>query len=301
MTFEPPSQGIPPENVPPPGYTPPTPSYPSAPEGFSTPPPAYAPPPPAYTPPAQGYGAPPQGYVPPNASPNPAGRVGAGFNPAAVNPLDWGILAAGFLTFVFSFFSYYTVSVRGFGGGHENAWHGFFGWFAAFVALLSAGLVAVEYFAPQIKLPVPVRLASLGGFVLALICVLLALVVFPQSVPSGFGISKGRGFGYWIDLILIIAGVALSVLRLKATGGSLPWEKSGGSGSAPAGYVPPAQPGQYQPGHYQPPTQPGQYQPPTQPGGYQPDQYQPPTQPGAYPPPEQPGQYPPPGQQYPPQ
>ena len=144
--------------------------------------------------------------------------------------MDWGILGVGFLTFIFSFFSYYTVSFSGGGviggiSGHETAWNGFFGWFAAFLALASAGLVALALFAPQIKLPVPIRLASLGGFALATVCVLLALVVFPESVPSGFGISTGRGFGYWVDLVLIIAGTVLSVLRLKATGGKLPWEK----------------------------------------------------------------------------
>ena len=48
---------------------------------------------------------------------------------------------------------------------------------------------------------------------------ILALVVFPEDVPSGIGISTGRGFGYWASLVFIIAGVVLSVLRLKATGG----------------------------------------------------------------------------------
>lgn len=287
MTFEPPQQGVPPENVPPPGYTPP--AYEPPPSGYQAPPPAYqpppppayTPPPPAYTPPAQGYGAPNPG-VPVSgggahgSASNPLGN----FNISAVSPFDWAIMAVGFLTFIFSFFSYYTVSFKGAGFGgisaHESAWHGFFGWFAAFVALLSAGLIAMELVAPQIKLPFPVRLISLGGFVLALICVLLALVVFPGDVPSGLGLHTGRGFGYWIDLILIVVGVGLSVVQLKATGGSLPWEKPrGGAGPTPmSGQYPP--PGQYQPGQYPPPAQPGQYPPPAQPGQYPP--------PGPYPP-----------------
>jgi hypothetical protein len=126
MTFEPPEQ--PPE--------PPVGSQPAAP----SPEPYAATPPP---PPPQEWAAPAQ---PPAQS--------SAFNPAEVSPYDWGILAAGFLAFIFSLFSYYTASFAGISAS-ESAWHGFFGWFAALVALLSAGLLAVHIFAPATKLPVP--------------------------------------------------------------------------------------------------------------------------------------------------
>jgi hypothetical protein len=116
-----------------------------------------------------------------------------------------------------------------------SAWHGFFGWFAALCALAGAAVLAVEFFAPQIKLPAPGRLITAGLFALATICVLLALVVVPaaDSAGSGISINKGHGFGYWISLIVIIAGLVLSILRLKATGGKLPWEKGGGNTAPP--------------------------------------------------------------------
>ena len=138
------------------------------------------------------------------------------FDPKSVNNLDWGIFGVAFLAFICSFFSYYTASYRGVDSGSESAWNGFFGWFAVLVALVSAGLIAMELFAPQIKLPVPIRLASLIGWAVATLSVILALVVFPESIPDGLGIDTGRGFGYWADLVLIIAGLVLSVLRLKA-------------------------------------------------------------------------------------
>ncbi|MBV9594055.1 MAG: hypothetical protein JO147_09745, partial [Actinobacteria bacterium] len=156
--------------------------------------------------------------------------------------------------------------------GSENAWHGFFGWFAVLLVLIAGGLIAVELFAPQTKLPFPVRLTALGLYVLALICVILALVVFPEDIPSGFGISTGRGIGYWVDLILIAAGAVLCFLRLKATGGRLPWEKgpgTGGHGYPPAGGgYPPAGGGGYPPagGGYPPPPGGGGYTPPPPPG-----------------------------------
>jgi hypothetical protein len=223
------------------------------------------------------------------------------FNLAAVDKMDWAIFGVAFLTFVFSFFPYYTVSVSSSGfsaSSSEGAWHGFFGWFAVLVALIAAGLVAAEIFAPQIKLPVPVRLASLIAWAVATLSVILALVVFPEDVPSGLGIDTGRGFGYWADLVLIIAGVVLSVLRLKATGGKLPWEKgpSGHSAGTSHGFPPPSAPPAYQPppSYQQPPAgQQPAYQPPPAPGYQQPG-YQPPAAPPPpnYPPPPPQGGYP---------
>src|SRR3954454_7910684 len=118
------------------------------------PPPGGNPPPPPPPPPGQ-WGPPPGGAPGPHS-----------FDPKSVNQLDWGIIAAGLLAFIFSMFSYYTVDVniRGLGSGSESAsaWHGFFGWAAALLALVGGGLVAMELFAPQVKLPVKTRLASLG-------------------------------------------------------------------------------------------------------------------------------------------
>ena len=197
MTFEPPEQ--PPE--------PPVGSQPAAP----SPEPYAATPPP---PPPQEWAAPAQ---PPAQS--------SAFNPADVSPYDWGILAAGFLAFIFSLFSYYTASFAGISAS-ESAWHGFFGWFAALLALLSAGLLAVQIFAPTTTLPVPVRLTVLIGFAVAALCVILAGLIDAESLPSQ--ISSGRGAGYYLSLIVILAGGVVSFLRLRETGGSLPWEKKAG-------------------------------------------------------------------------
>ena len=194
MTFEPPEQ--PPE--------PPVGSQPAAPS-----PQPYAPPPPP--PPPQEWAAPPP----------PAAQASA-FNPADVSPYDWGILAAGFLAFIFSLFSYYTASFAGISAS-ESAWHGFFGWFAALVALLSAGLLAVQILVPATRLPVPVRLTVLIGFAVAALCVILAGLIDAENLPSQ--VSSGRGAGYYLSLIVILAGGVLSFLRLRETGGSLPWEK----------------------------------------------------------------------------
>ncbi len=157
------------------------------------------------------------------AGPAPSARTGS-FDPKSVNPQDWGILAAGALAFIFSFVSYYTASVGSISAS-INAWHGFFGWFAMLCAVAGAGILALSLFAPQVQLPFPSRLATAALFAVATLCVLLALFVIPGKV-SGAGVDYGHGAGYWISLIVIVVGLVLSVLRLKATGGRLPWEKN---------------------------------------------------------------------------
>ena len=240
----------------------------------------YQPPPPP-PPPA---GPPPSG--PPGAWGRPPGAPGSqpAFNPANVNPLDWGILGAGVLAFIFSLFDYYTVSVHGFGSDSESAWHGFFGWFGALLAIVGAALVAIQLFAPHVKLPWPNRLLGLGVFALAFISTLIALFVFPVDVPSGLGIDTGRGFGYWASLIVILAGLVLSLMRFQQTGGQLP----GALGKIPdigqhgpqGGIGGPAAPPQGPPPGYGPPAGP--------PPGYGPPAGPPPSAgppPGYAPPP----------------
>ena len=130
-------------------------------------PPGGAPPPPPGPPPNQ----PPGHWGPPPGGGNyPQGGGGSQFDPKSVNPLDWGILAAGLLALIFSFFDWYTVTVSGGGfsaSGGESAWHGFFGWFAVLLAVIGAAVVAVALFAPHVSMPVPVRLTSVILFAVA--------------------------------------------------------------------------------------------------------------------------------------
>jgi hypothetical protein len=202
-------------------------------EGYQAPAPPPPPPPGYAADPAESAFAPPPPSVP-GQQPWQQGAANVqNFDPKSLDPLDWGIIAAGLLAFIFSFFSYYTatakVEVAGFKqsfSGHENAWHGFFGWFGAFVALAAAVVLALHLIA-KISLPFPVRLAVLGGFALSLLCVLLALLIVPIDTGgvSSFGgvkVDKGHGIGFWLSLIVIIAGTALAFKRFSDDGGKLP-------------------------------------------------------------------------------
>jgi hypothetical protein len=183
-------------------------------------------------PPTEHEWAPPPGQ-PDSASPtrpvsahrrsSPSTR-GRGFNAAAVNPKDLSILAAGLLAFIFSFVSYYSYSLGPLSKDF-SAWDGFFGWCSTLLALLSAALLAVELFAPQGQLGTSVRLVVLGGFALATVFVIIAGFVDSRDV-SGTGIASSRGAGYYLSLIVILAGAVLSFLRLRETGGKLPWKRT---------------------------------------------------------------------------
>jgi hypothetical protein len=223
----------------------------------------FQPPPPPQPPAGPPPGSPPPGaWGPPPGGPPPS----PAFDPKTVDRLDWGIMAAGLLAFIFSFVSYYkyTVSAGGFSAsGSVNAWHGFFGWFAMLLAVAGSVLIGMSLLAPQIKLPIPTRLAALGCYALASLCVILALFVVPGDTSglTDVGVDKGHGVGYWISLVVILAGLVLSALRFQQTGGQLPGAlgnlpgiggHQGGPGTAPPQGPPPQAPPQnYGP----PPTQ----------------------------------------------
>jgi hypothetical protein len=186
------------------------------------PPPGDNPPPPPPPPPPGQWGPPPGG----------AGHQA--FDPKNVNRLDWGILAAGFLVFIFSFISFYSggkVTCGGrsisLSGGSASAWHdiiggGFFGWFAMVFAVAGAVAVAMELFAPQVKFPIANRLAALGLFGLALLFEIIGIFVTPSDSAFGCSASVGHGAGFWISLILILAGTGMALMRAQQTGTALP-------------------------------------------------------------------------------
>jgi hypothetical protein len=206
-------------------YQQPPPSDEPAPAGSPPPPPPeepVAPPPPPPADPAAGY----------ESTPGPGGGARATSGMSAdqfrstvqeANPYDLGIIAAGVVAFLLSFFPYYTVSV-GSGGfsasGSASAWHGFFGWFGVLVALAAAVLLALRLFGVHVLDASMTRLAVLVGFAVSLLCIILALFIIPGKSDCGSfcsGVDWGHGFGYWASAIVVIVGLVLAFLRKDAT------------------------------------------------------------------------------------
>jgi hypothetical protein len=176
----------------------------------------------------------PEPSAPPPADPAPAAPSSA---PAAAatggqvdlkdalqgaDPFDLGIVAAGVVAFFASMLPFYTASV-GAGGidisAHISAWHGFFGWFAALLALGGAVLVALPLL--HVTLPVVAHQAAVVAFGVSLLCLLLALFVVPGGGCDGVaGIAgihcdTGHGFGYWLTLLAVLVGLGLSLVRAR--------------------------------------------------------------------------------------
>jgi hypothetical protein len=236
---------------------------------------------------------PPGGNPPP--PPPPPGQWGpqsgggysnsqGGFDAKNVNPLDWGIVAAGVIAFLFSFIDFYDGADVTAGGrsatvdaGTASAWNdvvggGFWSWFAMLFAILGAAAVALSLFAPHVKLPISNRLAGLALFAAAALFEIIGIFVTPGDSANGFGssvdVSLNHGIGFWISLLAILAGLVLSLMRMQQTGEALPGPLSNmpnigakgpqggmggnrpGPGPAPGGAPPPPPPG------YGPPPQP---------------------------------------------
>ena len=169
----------------------------------------------------------------PTPEPTPTSSTSAGATSAggavdtlkSADRLDLGIIGAGVLVFLGSLLPYYTVSVDILGsstGASVNAWHGFFGWFGALLALAGAAVLVAKLLG--VGLPVPVRTTVLGLFAGAVLCTVLALFVFPGGgCDDAFlggsvcdAIDQGHGFGYWLALLASIAGLALAAVRRSA-------------------------------------------------------------------------------------
>ena len=188
------------------------------------------------------------GYGPPSGGP-------AKFDAKSVSPLDWGVLAAAVLAFIFSFFGYYTAkadraelakqtgtsltqinqqcsnldqypgTVRtavdaACNGTTGSAWHGFFGWFGVLLALVGAALVAIALFAAHVKLPVPARLGAVGAFALAVVSTLLALFVTPNPADNSAGGLNADaivdvGHGFSYWVVLVLLVVGLVLAFLR--------------------------------------------------------------------------------------
>ena len=246
----PPAGGYPP---PAPGYTPPpayTPPPGPAPGGYQPPPapPGYAPPPPGaegyppppagvYPPPAPGYQPPPPaGYGAPGAPayPPPAGAAAKpAFDISKVSTISWGVIGAAFLTLIASFFSFWSVSVSGFGStGVYNGWS-LWWWIPVLLAIAVGVIYALTLFG--IIKPGPIKPVFLfyGAAASFVLMIFVLIHTFAYDGPYGGvlgdepGFSAGPGFGVWFALITTLALTYFTALAAQAAGDKLPFKVPG--------------------------------------------------------------------------
>jgi hypothetical protein len=268
-------------------------------------------PPPSYGQPQGGYGQPPGGYGHPGAPQNYGGQYAgpggsrAGFDLRAIMPGGLIAIVGALLYLVFSFFPWYTIyNYCPFGPAFGvpcsvtlSAWDQGSA-VSSVILFLLAGVAFFLKAAKVIPPKVPLEMIALGLVVLGDIFFVVAFF----STSGGLS----RGWGLWIDLVVLIVINVGAVLQFISVGGVASARREFGNlqqrASGPSGY---GQPGAYpqQPGYPaggQPPQggYPAGGQPPQ--GGY-PTGGQPPQ--GGYPaggqPPQGAGGPPPPPGGYP--
>ena len=144
---------------------------------------------------------------------------------ASAHKFDLGVIGAGAVAFLGSLLPFYTVSFETLGLSSDasyNAWHGFFGWFAVLAALAGSGLVLAHLLGVGGKLPIAARTGALIAYAVAVAAMVVALFVHPSGScddVEGVGanvcdsIDLGRGFGFWLTLLAVLAGLVLAWLR----------------------------------------------------------------------------------------
>jgi len=135
---------------------------------------------------------------------------------------DLAVIGAGAVALLGSLLPYYTVSIDMMGvaaSSSANAWHGLFGWFGVLAAVIGSGLVLAHLLGTDTK--VAPRTGALVAYAVAAVSTILALFIYPGGcdelktvgVNVCDGIDFGRGVGYWLTLLAVLAGLTLAWLR----------------------------------------------------------------------------------------
>jgi hypothetical protein len=153
---------------------------------------------------------------------------------------DQGVLAAGVLAFIASFFPYYGYTVSGAAGGllgvkasHSwTAWHSY-ATLSLLLMIAATAVASAQIFAKE-SLPdvgvswnmVVLGLSGLGA---------LMFIIRSFTFDSGdIGpLSYGLKWGAYVVMILMVAQTAFAFMRVRAAGESMPWADHGGAAPNP--------------------------------------------------------------------
>ena len=154
---------------------------------------------------------------------------------------DQGVLAAGLLVFIASFFPYYGVSLSGKATGgfftgsvsHSvTSWHSY-ATVGLLLVLAATVLAAVQVFAgaslPQA--PVSWNIVVLG--LSALGTLLYIIRSFTLDHGDVGPLSYGLKWGAYVVILLCLAHTAFAFLRMRAAGEPMPWAQQGGAAPQP--------------------------------------------------------------------
>lgn len=149
---------------------------------------------------------------------------------------DQGVLAAGLLAFIASFFPFYGVSIDigPFSGSSSiNTWHSY-AVLGILLVIAATVLAAMQVFAASSLPDMPVS----GNFLVAGLSALGTLLIivrgFTYDTVSGPGGSLGLRWGFYVVMIFCLAQVVFTAMRLRASGEAMPWHHDSGAAAPPS-------------------------------------------------------------------
>jgi hypothetical protein len=164
-----------------------------------------------------------------------------GFDLKQIKRNDQGILGAGILFLLLSFFvPFYGISYNGpgFGGSASvTAWHSY-GFLGVLLIIIAVGIVAARVFgnASLPTLPVGVNLLVVALSGLGTLLLLLRGLTYKSQ--SGGGYSLGLKWGAYVIFILAIAVVVFAVMNFMASGEKVAWDATAMNKAPVAGTTP---------------------------------------------------------------
>lgn len=152
---------------------------------------------------------------------------------------DQLFLGAGVLVFIASFLPWYGVSynlsfagVKSSGSASINAWHSYAT--LGLLLILAATIIAAVMVLSANTLPelgVSWNVVVMGLSVAGALLVVIRSLNLPSA--SGPGASVGLRWGGWVLLIACVAHAVLAVMRMRASGETMPWVHHGGAAPQP--------------------------------------------------------------------
>lgn len=152
----------------------------------------------------------------------------ADFDLKRVTPLEWAGIGGGALTFIVSFFPWYSVDYAGFGGS-LNAWStGALSLFAVLLMIAAGGAVLAPHLGVKVD-RLPLIWLILAG--VATVFILIQWLILPDDGGIGdfgggilgdTGIDSGAGFGLVVGLILALASTVAAFLTFRAAPKTVP-------------------------------------------------------------------------------
>jgi hypothetical protein len=160
-------------------------------------------------------------------------------------PFDLGVLIAGVLVFIVSFFPYYGASSSGatiagttIGGQSTSvtAWHSY-STLALLLLLLATIVAAVAILAPRSAPNLPIGLRWIAAGLSALGGLLYVIRLFTLSHHSenfgGVKISEGVRWGGYLLLLIVLVHVACAVISAFSSDEQVPWQQGSSARTAP--------------------------------------------------------------------